>query len=496
MATASYSYSSTPTEQDPYSYQCGFDNRFASEAIPGVLPQGRNCPQKVKYDLYSEQLNGSGFVASRSALQHVWMYRILPSVAHREMSKPDINSKIEACFSPLNPKVEYNPSQQAWDPFALPEESASIDFVQGLRTIAGQGDAINKAGIAIHVYAASSSMERRAFCNNDGDFLILPQQGRLDIQTELGRMMVRPGELVVIQAGIRFKVSLPDGPSRGYIQEIFGTHYELPELGPLGSNGMALPRDFEMPLASFDLDHASEWEIIYKLAGSLHSCRQDHTPFDVVAWHGNLVPYKYAIEKFINMANVEVDQADPTIYCVLTAKSHIPGMSLTDFLVFTKKWISTHDTFRPPYYHRNMSTEIMGLVYGTYGGSSHALEPGGLSYEAAYMPHGETHETWIDATTKALVPSRICEDTLAFMFHISVPLLLTDFAMTNSGRHPASVDQWDGVKGHFFQHLDEVNEQLEAVGRPGLKMAREVAAVDVSSAGAKESVDVVLLRES
>ncbi|QDS73265.1 hypothetical protein FKW77_004698 [Venturia effusa] len=473
MAAASCSYASTPSAQDPYSYQCGFGNRFASEAIPGVLPQGRNCPQKVKYELYSEQLNGSNFVASRSALQHVWMYRILPSVAHREIAKTDINPRVEACFSPLNPKVDYISSQQAWDPFAFPEDSTHIDFVQGLRTIAGQGDAVNKSGIAIHVYAANASMGRRAFCNNDGDLLILPQRGRLEIQTELGRMMIQPGELVVIQAGIRFKVSLPDGPSRGYVQEIFGAHYELPELGPLGSNGMALPRDFEMPLASFDLDHGSKWEIVYKLAGSLHSCQQGHTPFDVVAWHGNLVPYKYAIEKFINVANVEVDQADPTIYCVLTAKSHIAGTSLTDFLVFTKKWISTHDTFRPPYYHRNMSTEIMGLVYGTYGGSSHALEPGGLSYEAAYMPHGETHETWKEATTKELVPVRICEDTLAFMFHISVPLLLTEFAMTNPGRHTASTDQWEGVQGDFFKHLDEVNQMLVAAGRPVLKSAEE-----------------------
>jgi homogentisate 1,2-dioxygenase len=341
-----------------------------------------------------------------------------------------------------------------------------MDFVQGLRTVAGQGDSTAKSGIAVHMYCANVSMQNRAFCNNDGDFLILPQQGRLDVQTELGKFMVRPGELLVIQAGIRFKVSLPDGPSRGYIQEIFGAHYELPELGPVGSNGMALPRDFESPLASFDIDHGSSWEILYKFAGSLHSCQQSHTPFDVVAWHGNLVPYKYAIEKFINMTNVEHDQADPTIYCVLTAKSHIPGVSLTDFLVFTPKWITTSDTFRPPYYHRNMSTEIMGLVYGTYGGSSHVLEPGGLSYEASYMPHGETYETWKDATTKDLVPQRICEDTLAFMFHISVPLMLTEFAMKSSSLHPADINQWDDVQGHFLEHLDEVNDLLATSGLP------------------------------
>lgn len=260
-------------------------------------------------------------------------------------------------------------SQLAWDPFPLLDtyDAASggpgIDFVCGIRTIGGQGDPTLRDGLAVHVYSANASMYRRAFCNNDGDLLLLPQHGRLNIQTELGWLMVRPGELAVIQAGIRFRVLLPDGPSRGYIQEAFGTHYQLPELGPVGSNGMALPRDFSSPVASFHIDE-SPWEITYKLAGSLHSCQQQHIPFDVVAWHGNLVLYKYSIESFVNMANANKDQADPTIYCVLTAPSKTPGVSLTDFLVLTKKWLTAEDTFRPPYYHRNMSTEVMGLIYG------------------------------------------------------------------------------------------------------------------------------------
>lgn len=362
-------------------------------------------------------------------------------------------------------------SQEAWDPFPLPSENdQNADFVQGIRTIAGQGDPTLREGLAIHIYSANSPMLKRAFCNNDGDLLIMPQKGRLNIQTELGWMMVRPGELVVIQAGIRFRVLLPDGPARGYIQEIFGSHYELPELGPVGSNGLALPRDFESPIASFDVDE-SPWEIVYKLAGGLHVCRQNHSPFDVVAWHGNLVPYKYAIEKFVNMANVEKDQADPTIYCVLTAPSKTPSVSLTDLLVFTPKWLTTSDTFRPPYYHRNMSTEIMGLLYGTYGGSSHVMEPGGLSYEASYMPHGETYETWKSATTRELGHDRVCEDTIAFMFHISVPMFLTKWAMRGEGAkslHPSESTQWDDVKAHFLDHLDEIDADLRAVGLPTL----------------------------
>lgn len=379
-------------------------------------------------------------------------------------------AQLEACFSTLNPKVEYIASQQAWDPFPLPDESESVDFVSGIKTIGGQGDPALKEGVAVHIYSANVPMLNRAFCNNDGDFLILPQHGRLDVQTELGRMMVRPGELLVIQAGIRFKVTLPDGPVRGYVQEIFGNHYELPELGPVGSNGMALPRDFECPVASFDID-STPWEVVYKMAGSLQICHQSHSPFDVVAWHGNYVPYKYAIEKFVNMANVEKDQADPTIYCVLTARSKIPGASISDFLVFTPKWIPTSNTFRPPYYHRNMSTEIMGLIYGRYGGSSHVLEPGGLSYEASFMPHGETYDTWKHATTRELAPERVCEDTIAWMLHMGVPLLLTDWAMKGEGAaslHCTDVAQWDDLHGHFLDHLDEVNEQLAAAGLPSL----------------------------
>ncbi|POR36925.1 Homogentisate 1,2-dioxygenase [Tolypocladium paradoxum] len=480
-ATARAAFTTEPTDADPHRYQPGFGNRFASEAIPNVLPVGRNVPQRVKYDLYSEQLNGAAVVSSRDAIHHVWMYRMRPSVAHGQVTASDANPHIESCFSAANEKVEFVASQEVWNPFPLlePHDASSntpgTDFVAGIRTIGGQGDPTLREGLAVHVYSANASMANRAFCNNDGDLLILPQHGRLNIQTELGWLMVRPGELVVVQAGIRFRVLLPDGPVRGYIQEIFGTHYDLPELGPVGSNGLALPRDFESPVASFDIDE-SRWDITYKLAGSLHSCQQKHTPFDVVAWHGNVVPYKYAIDKFVNMANANKDQADPTIYCVLTAKSKTPGVSLTDFLVFTKKWITAEDTFRPPYYHRNMSTEVMGLIYGHYGGSSHFLDGGGLSYEASYMPHGEAYETWKDASTRELQNVAICEDTMAFMFHISVPLYLTKWAVRGDGAkalHPSEPAQWDGVKAHFLDHLDEIDADLKAAGLPALTASKE-----------------------
>lgn len=340
--------------------------------------------------------------------------------------------------------------------------------MQGLRTVGGNGDSSLKEGLAVHVYTANASMQRTAFCNNDGDMLILPQLGRLDVQTEMGRLMVRPGELAVIQAGIRFKVCLPDGPSRGYIQEVFGAHWDLPELGPFGSNGMAYPRDFETPVASFEMD-GSDWTIIYKITGRLYTCTQDHTPFDVVAWHGNYAPYKYAIEKFVNTACVEKEQADPTIYCVLTARSKVAGVSICDFLAFTERWMVTSDTFRPPYYHRNMSTEVMGLIYGEWGGSS-PLEPGGLTYEGSFMPHGESYDVWRGATTRELVNERVMQGVMAFMMHMSVPISLTTWAREKSAcLHPPEPERWSDMRRHFEDCVAEVNADLEQMGRPPIQ---------------------------
>ncbi|KAI1850073.1 hypothetical protein JX266_004452 [Neoarthrinium moseri] len=454
--------SSTP--EDPYRYQVGFGNFFNSEAVPGVIPESQNTPQVCKYGLYPEQLTSTGFIASRNSMQHVWFYRILPGVVQGAAAKLSGNLDLEANFSTNNDNVEFPPHALCWLPFKLPSQSERVDFIEGIKTIAGNGDATMKEGLAIHIYAANVSMTNRAFCSHDGDLLIIPQQGRLDIQTELGMLMVRPGELVVIQAGIRFKVSLPDGPSRGYIQEIFGSHYELPDMGPLGANGMALPRNFEFPIASFDED-ISEWEVVVKLAGKLWSYKQQHTPFDVVAWHGNCIPYKYALAKFINTAVVDRDQSDPSVYTVLTAKSKIPGVAITEVMAFTPKWNATTNSFRPPYYHRNMAAEVMGIIYGPYGGSSRDLRAGGLSVQSSYTAHGETYETYKKATTAELKPERVGEGVLAFMFHIPTHIGLTKYALERSGvLHPPSPALFSSMRPHFLEHTDEVNADLKRMG--------------------------------
>ncbi|RDW80198.1 homogentisate 1,2-dioxygenase [Coleophoma cylindrospora] len=466
-ASSSSPFVTPPTATDPYTYQTGFGNRFASEAIPNTLPIGRNTPQKCKYELYSEQLNGTSFVSSRASVQHAWFYRIRPSVAHRAMSKINSTPQIEANFTINNPKVSFVPHTLTWAQFPIPSSSESVDFIQGLKTISGHGDPVTKEGLSVHMYTANTSMGKRAFASHDGDMLIMPSQGRLNIQTEMGRMMVAPGEVAVIQAGIRFKVSLPDGPVRGYIQEIFGAHYELPELGPLGSNGMAAPRDFQTPVASFDIDSTS-WEIVYKLAGKLYQCQQDHTPFDVVAWHGNYAPYKYDVSRFIPSAVVDKDQSDPSVYIVLMARSKIPGVALTEVMMFPPKW-TVNDSFRPPYYHRNVATEIMGLVYGSYAGSSKDLQVGGLSFQSSFMPHGETYETYKEASEMELTPVRTGEGSLAFMFHIGNHCAVTDYALESTGVLIENDPKlWDSVQGGFLNHLEEVNSDLLAAGRKPL----------------------------
>ncbi|KAK0642228.1 putative homogentisate 1,2-dioxygenase [Cercophora newfieldiana] len=430
-ATATGAFTTTPSPTDPYIYQTGFGNRFASEALPGVLPIGCNTPQRCKYDLISEQLNGTPFVSLRASLLHAWFYRIQPSVAHKSLRRHRPNPDLEAVFTPGNADVVFTPQDHSWAAFPFPPNDEAVDFVDGLKTIAGNGDPAAKEGLVVHVYLANKSMDRRAFCNNDGDMLILPQEGRLDIQTEFGKLMVSPGELVVIQAGMKFSVKLPDGVGRGYVQEVFGCHYELPELGPVGSNGMAQPRDFETPVASFDVDQ-SEWTVVVKLVGKLFAYEQGHTPFDVVAWHGNYAPYKYELGRFINSATVDRDQSDPSIYCVLTTKSKVPGVSTADFLVFTPKWQVSRNTFRPPYYHRNVCTELMGMVCGKWALSS-LPEPGGLTYEPSYMPHGESYDLWKQATTADLVPLRVGEEAIAFMMHIPSHVSLTRYALERCG---------------------------------------------------------------
>ncbi|KAI0790341.1 homogentisate 1,2-dioxygenase [Abortiporus biennis] len=463
-ASAQTGYSSTSFPNDPYIYQVGFGNQFASEALPGVLPLGQNTPQKLKYGLYAEGINGTSFTSPRNQNQRTWFYRIRPSVSHDGFARtvvqvPDLVSD----FTTANPKVRPNPTQIAWDSFQLPKDGDVVDFLEGLKTIGGLGSAASREGLAIHVYLANNSMQHKAVVNSDGDFLFIPEVGRLDIQTELGRLMVHPGEIAVVQSGLKFKVGLPDGPSRGFVKEVYGAHFELPELGPIGANGMANIRDFEHPVASFDIDQSNKWEVIYKIGGELFTCNMDHTPFDVVAWHGNYVPYKYALEKFIAVGNITKDHTDPSVFCVLTIKSKVPGISLADFCVFVPRWDVANGTMRLPYFHRNCAAELIGFLKGRQPWTGWSP----LNFHTSFCPHGISGDDWKIGTTMDLVPQYIGEGSLLFLIETTSLLLMTDFALNSKEfrgeRDPAL---WKNLGPNFLDHIDEVNAELKAAGRP------------------------------
>ncbi|KAK0218303.1 homogentisate 1,2-dioxygenase [Armillaria nabsnona] len=459
--SASASFVSSPSG-DPYKYQVGFGNRFASEAIPGTLPQGQNHPQKNKYGLYMEAMTGSPFIAPRPQNLQAFLYRIRPSLDHKKFVRLPDNPDMESNFFPINPKVHISPTQLSFGPPPFPLSSDEVDFIAGLKTIGGNGEPTAREGLALHFYVANADMKNKAFCNSDGDMLVAPQQGRLDVQTEFGRIMVRPGEFMVIQKGMKFKVSLPDGPSRGYVQEIFGSHFELPDLGAIGGHGMANPRDFEVPLASFEIGETS-WEVVYKIGGQLFSAAQDHTPFDVVAWQGNYVPYKYAMEKFIFVGSVSKDHLDPSVFTVLTAKSKATGIPLVDVLTLSERWDVVSDTFRPPYYHRNNAAEIVGLIYGEW------VPPyvrGGISLQTVFYPHGPPPEVYKGASTMELKPERIFKDTLLIAFETPM-LTMTDYAMNRAGTVTESEPL--SFPPEFITRLEEINADLKVAGYDELR---------------------------
>nr|ALJ82903.1 homogentisate 1,2-dioxygenase [Irpex lacteus]ALJ82904.1 homogentisate 1,2-dioxygenase [Irpex lacteus] len=466
MASAKSGYS-VQRKHDPYQYQVGFGNSFASEALPGVLPIGQNNPQKVKYDLYTEGINGTPFTTPRENNERTLFYRIRPSVAHLgfELTKQQ-NTNLEAEFSLSNPRQHISISQLRWDPLPIPSPNTKVTFIDGLATLLGNGGPMSREGLAIHLYSANASMEKAAFVNSDGDFLIVPVEGKLDIQTELGKLMVEPGEIAVVQRGIKWKVVLPDGSARGYIQEIFGSHYELPELGPLGANGLANVRDFEHPVAHFDIDQ-TPWDVIHKLGGKYFTCKQNHTPFDVVAWHGNYVPYKYDLDSFIGVGSITKDHPDPSIFTVLTARSKTPGAALADFAIFKERWDVAENTFRPPYFHRNTCMEVVGAIKGSFEGRSEDEPAGGLTYESGFSPHGINPKAFAEGTEGELVPTKIGKDSIFVLFESSMMCTITDFGIKNTkGGHEASI--YEGHAPKFLKYIDEINGQLKASNLPAL----------------------------
>ncbi|MBC7692972.1 MAG: homogentisate 1,2-dioxygenase [Methylotenera sp.] len=422
-------------------YLSGFGSEFASEALSGALPVGQNSPQKVPYGLYAEQLSGTAFTAPRSENRRSWLYRIRPASVHSAFRQISSEGLVSSPFD----RVITSPNQLRWSPLPLP--SQPTDFVDGLVTIAGNGDHTVQVGMAVHVYSANISMVERCFYNADGEFLIVPQLGTLRLHTELGILEVAPQEIAVIPRGMRFRVELLEGASRGYVCENYGAAFRLPELGPIGANGLANARDFLIPVACFE-DLEGKFELVAKFMGQLWTCEMDHSPLDVVAWHGNYVPYKYDLRLFNTINTVSYDHPDPSIFTVLTSPSGMPGTANIDFVIFPPRWMVAENTFRPPWFHRNMMSEYMGLVHGTYDAKAEGFLPGGGSLHNSMSGHGPDAVTFEKASEATLAPHRI-EQTLAFMFESRYVLRPTAFALAAPELQKNYQDCWQGLKKNF-----------------------------------------------
>ena len=422
-------------------YQSGFGNEFASEAIAGALPQGRNSPQKVAHGLYAEQLSGTAFTAPRHQNRRSWLYRIRPAAMHGEFtpfSQANFHNDFET--GPVTP------DQLRWSPLPIPQ--APTDFVDGLITMAGNGSPASQSGIGIHLYAANRDMQGRYFYDADGELLVVPQQGRLHIETELGVLDVEPQEIAVIPRGIRFRVALPDGPSRGYVCENFGAFLRIPDLGPIGSNGLANPRDFLTPNAAFE-DVEGEFELIAKFQGHLWRAAIGHSPLDVVAWHGSHVPYKYDLRLFNTIGSISYDHPDPSIFLVLTSPSDTPGVGNMDFAIFPPRVLVAQDTFRPPWFHRNIASEFMGLVHGEYDAKAEGFTPGGCSLHNCMTGHGPDAATFEKASAIDTSKPDYIGGTMAFMFETRNVIRPTRTAMDAAHRQRDYQACWAGLQKHF-----------------------------------------------
>ncbi len=400
----------------------GFGNHFATEAAPGALPVGSNSPQQVPYGLYAEQLSGTAFTAPRHENRRSWLYRMRPTAGHPPFTRMEGGALFTS--APIA-KEPVSPNRLRWNPPGLPEDS--VDFVDGLITYASNGDAAANSGCSIHLYTANRSMVDRAFFSADGEMLIVPQLGAIKLITELGSFSLRPLQIAVIPRGLRFRVELLADAARGYICENHGAPFRIPDLGPIGSNGLANPRDFETPTACFeDVDRPTE--LVQKFHGNLWSTKLDHSPFDVVAWHGNVAPVRYDLTRFNTINTVSFDHPDPSIFTVLTSPTDRPGTANIDFVIFPPRWMVAEDTFRPPWFHRNVMSEFMGLIEGEYDAKAGGFAPGGASLHNCMSSHGPDAHTHSRAVTAELVPVRYT-DTMAFMFESSQVIRPTHWAM-------------------------------------------------------------------
>jgi homogentisate 1,2-dioxygenase len=424
-------------------YMPGFGNDFETEALPGALPQGMNSPQRVAYGLYGEQLSGTAFTAPGYRNERTWCYRIRPSVRHSGRFEPvDLPYWRSA---PHKPDGVASLGQYRWDP--IPHAEAPLTWLTGMRTMTTAGDVDTQTGMAAHVCLVTASMEDAYFSSADGELLVVPQEGRLRFCTELGVLDIGPAEIALIPRGLVYRVELPEGPARGFVCENYGQRFELPNRGPIGANCMANRRDFKTPVAAFE-DRDVPSRLTLKWCGRFHETRLGHSPLDVVAWHGNYAPAKYDLRTYCPVGAVLFDHPDPSIFTVLTAPSGIEGTANIDFVLFRERWMVAEDTFRPPWYHKNVMSELMGNIYGQYDAKPQGFAPGGISLHNCMLPHGPDRGAFEAATAADLKPVKL-EETMSFMFETRFPQHLTRYAAQEAPLQDDYVGCWDGLEKRF-----------------------------------------------
>lgn len=428
------------TDTEHRRYLSGYGNEHSTEARAGALPIGRFSPQRCPFGLYAEKFSSTAFTAPRAHNRRTWLYRIRPSV---------VGGRPEPVACPRwqtgpGERTAVAPDQLRWDPLPIP--SQRTDFADGLQTIALNGDARAQTGIGIHIYTANASMDGRFLYNADGEFLLLPQQGGIELRTECGILALTPGEVAVVPRGMKFSVHL-DGPARGYVCENYGAPFALPERGPVGSDGFANDRDFLYPVAHYE-DREGEFELLTRFGGSLYTSRIGHSPLDVVAWTGNSAPYKYDLRRFNVIGSISFDHPDPSIFTVLTSASDTPGVANADFVIFPDRWMVAENTFRPPWFHRNIMSEYMGLIFGEYDAKEGGFLPGGGSLHNCMTPHGPDAEAFARATAADLQPAKYT-DTLAFMLESRYLIEPTRLALGSDSLQRDYPDCWQGLTRQF-----------------------------------------------
>jgi len=429
---------------DEFHYESGFGNEFVSEAVEGALPAGRNSPQRAPLGLYAEQISGTAFTQPRGVNRRTWVYRILPSAKHPAFKRIGNGNLRSTPFDELEP----DPNRLRWNPLPLPREDQQRDFIDGLFTVAGNGDVRTRNGMAVHLYAANASMTDRYFVDSDGELLFVPELNAIVLHTELGPLRVSPGEIAVLPRGIRFRVELPDEFARGYLCENFGACFTLPERGPIGANGLANERDFKYPQAAFEERGHHCVQVVNKFGGNLWAADYDHSPLDVVAWHGNYAPYKYDTASFMVIGTISFDHPDPSIFTALTSPTDTAGLANADFVIFAPRWLVGENTFRPPWFHRNVMSEYMGLVTGAYDAKAAGFIPGGGSLHNTFASHGPDADTYAGASTAELAPQKL-DGTLAFMFESRWMILPTRQAMEATHRQRDYDAVWSGLMRNF-----------------------------------------------